>query len=212
MVNPKQINPYIYKFMGRTHVSPIQQPDDTTCGPAASKLALQILGTRKSLRFMTGLCRTNRNGTSTINMVKAMNKLGFPVMVVQYATLHHLQSALRYPPNQVRAVMVSYLYEDDDKERPHPDSGHWAVVSSFSASESKIVLLDSAEGRKKSYDWQEFRNRWTDFDYKRKKLHARGHKYKLYRHWQPQMLMVVAKDPENLPKFKIQSSKTYLPN
>ena len=197
--------------MGRTHISPIRQPDDTTCGPAALKLALAVIGIRKSLASLIKLSKTNRNGTSTKHMVEAVNKLGLPVLVVEYATLHHLQGALKYPPNQPRAILVSYLYDLDKKDRPHPESGHWAVVSSYSASRSRIVLLDSATNKKKSYHWQRFRERWMDYDLKRKKLHARGKKFRLVRRWQQQLMMVIARDIDNLPKYKISTAKVFLP-
>ena len=195
--------------MGRSHITPIKQPDDTTCGPAALKLALAIFGKRRSLSSLITLCKTTRNGTSTKSMIAAVNKLGFPTLVVEYATLHHLQSALKYTPNAQRAVLVSYLYDLDEKEQPHPDSGHWAVVSSYSARNSRIVLLDSASGKKKSYPWKEFRDRWMDFDLKRKKIKKGRKEFKLVRRWQEQLMMVIAKDEKNLPKFKIATAKLF---
>lgn len=198
--------------MGRSHVKPIQQPDDTTCGPAALKHALAIFGKRKSMESLMDLCKTNRNGTSTKNMITAANKLGFSVLVVQYATLSHLQSALKYNPNQLRAVLVSYLYDLDEKKRPHPDSGHWAVVSSYLPSKSRIVLLDSASARKKSYAWNDFRTRWMDFDFKRRKISGRGNHFKLVHRWQQQLLLVMAKSPSDLPKFAIETSRVFTPD
>ncbi len=198
--------------MGRSHVTPIRQPDDTTCGPAALKIALAVIGKRRSLASIIELCKTTRNGTSTKNMVRAVNKLGLPALVVEYATLHHLQGALRNPPNEPRAVLVSYLYDLDEKDRPHPDSGHWAVVSSFSARRSRIVLLDSATNKKKSYDWQAFRARWMDYDLKRKKLKARGKKFRLVRRWQQQLMMVITRDEANLPKFRTSTAKLFSVN
>lgn len=197
--------------MGRSHVKPIQQPDDTTCGPVALKHALAIFGRRKSLDSLMELCATNRNGTSTKNMIRAANKLGFSVLVVQYATLAHLQSALKYNANQLRAVIVSYLYDLDEKMRPHPDSGHWAVVSSYRPSQSRIVLLDSASAQKKSYKWSDFRSRWMDFDLKRRKVNGRGNHFKLIRNWQQQLLFVIARTPEDLPKFAIPTSRVFTP-
>lgn len=198
--------------MGRTHVTPIKQPDDTTCGPSALKSALAILGKRKSLASLIELCKTNRNGTSTKNIVSAVNKLGLYALVVEYATLHHLQSVLKYSPNEPRAVLVSYLYDLDDKDHPHPDSGHWAVVSSYSARNSRIVLLDSASGKKKSYPWKEFRDRWMDYDLKRKKIKKGKKEFRLVRRWQEQLLMVIAKDEANLPRFTISTAKSFLPS
>lgn len=197
--------------MGRSHVTPIHQPDDTTCGPSALKSALTILGKRKSLASLIELCKTNRNGTSTKNMIAAINTLGLPVLVVEFATLHHLQSALKYSPNATRAILVSYLYDLDEQENPHPDSGHWAVVSSYSARNSRIVLLDSASGKKKSYPWKEFRQRWMDYDLKRRKITKGKKEFKLVRRWQEQLLMVIAKNEANLPKFKIATAKLFLP-
>lgn len=198
--------------MGRTHVTTIQQPDDRTCGPVSIKHALTILGKRKSLEHVIQLCRTNRNGTTVNNMVTAVNKLGFPVLLVEYATLRHIQSALKYPPNHPRAVLVSYLYDLDEKDEPHPDSGHWATVASYRNDKSRIVLLDSASAQKKSYEWGQFRNRWFDFDLKRKRLHKRGRKFQLVRRWKSQLMMVIARKADDLPKFTIETREIFLPN
>lgn len=195
--------------MGRSHVTPIQQPDDTTCGPAALKLAFAVLGKRVSLHALIELSKTNRNGTSTKHMIEAVNKLGFAALVVEYATLHHLHRALRYRSNQIRAVLVSYLYDLDEKDRPHPDSGHWAAVSAYMANKSRIVLLDSATGKKKSYDWQQFRERWMDYDLKRKKVGKRGRHFRLVRRWQQQLMMVITKNEKNLPRFTIATAKVF---
>lgn len=198
--------------MGRSHVTPIQQPDDLTCGPSSLKLALEILGKHKSLSSLTDLCKTNNNGTTTKNLIKAVVKLGYAVEVVEYATLHHVQSALRYPSNHVRAVLVSYLYDLDEKDKPHPDSGHWAVVSSYASSRSRIILLDVAEAKKKSYAWSDFRRRWMDYDLKRRKVGKRGNRFKLIHKWQQQLLVVIAKNKEDLPKFRSASSDIFLPS
>lgn len=194
--------------MGRSHVYPIQQPDDLSCGPSSLKVALELLGKRRSLKSLIELSKTNRNGTTTKNMVRAVNKLGLPVLVVQYATLHHLVSALKYRPNQTRAVLVSYLYDLDEKNKPLAESGHWAFVSAYLASKSRIVLLDSATGKKKSYDWSEFRKRWTEYDLKRRK---NGNHFKLVRKWQPQLMMIIAREESHLPKFRISSAEVFTP-
>jgi len=191
---------------------PIQQPSNNTCGPAAMKTALHIFGIHKSLEALIELCKTTRNGTTTKNLIQAWNSLGFAVLAVEYSTLTHVQSALKSTPNMMRAILVSYLYDLDNKQRPHPDSGHWAVVSSYSASKNRIILFDSASSSRKSYNWQEFRNRWKDYDLKRKKITSRGHKFQLIRHWQPQLMLVIAKHPDHLPKFTITTSKLFIPS
>ncbi len=198
--------------MGRSHVTPIQQPTDTTCGPAALKHALAILGKRKSLEHLISVCKTNRNGTSTKNIISAITKLGYSVLAIEYATLKHLQRSLRHTPNNVRATMVSFLYDLDENNRPHPESGHWAVVSSYSASRGRIAILDSASAMKKSYPWLEFRSRWRDFDLKRRQINDGERTFQLVRRWQPQLLLIIARDPAHLPKFKITTQKLFTPN
>lgn len=198
--------------MGRSHIKPIQQPDDITCGPASLKHAVGVLGIRASMKRLVELCQTGRNGTSTKHMIDAANKLGLSVMVMEYATLHHLQSALKYRPKEQRAVIVSYLYDLDDQYRPQIESGHWAMVASYLSSKSRIVLLDSASGKRKSYDWADFRRRWWDYDYKRRKLKKNGRKFRLVRKWQPQLMMVVARDPESLPYFRTETARVYIPS
>ncbi len=195
--------------MGRSKAQPIQQPDDTTCGPSALKIALSIFGLKKALLTLIDLCKTNSNGTSTKNLISAINSLGFSVLAVEYSTLAHLQSALKYTQNNRRAVMVSYLYDLDERKEPHPDSGHWATVASYLPSKNRIVLLDSASGKRKSYAWGDFRERWYDFDLKRKKITKTGKKFKLVRHWQPQLMLVIARDVKHLPKFTSPTSKVF---
>lgn len=197
--------------MGRSHVKPIQQPDDTTCGPASLKHTLSILGMRASMGRLIRLCKTGKNGTSTKHMIEAANKLGLSVLVVEYATLHHLQSALKYRPKEPRAVLVSYLYDLDEKYEPNDESGHWAVVASYLSSKSRIVILDSASGKRKSYAWSDFRQRWWDYDFKRKRVKKNEPKFRLVRKWQPQLMIVIAREPESLPYFRTQTARVFIP-
>lgn len=197
--------------MGRSKAKPIQQPNDTTCGPTALKTALSIFGVKKSLPYLIKLCKTSRNGTTTHNLIKAITALKLSVLLVEGATLTHLQSSLRYPKNKMRVTLVSYLYDLDEKNKPHPDSGHWAVVSSYSASKSRIVLLDSATAKRKSYDWTDFRSRWMDYDFKRITMKSGKKHFKMVRNWQPQLMLVIATQPEDLPKFDIETAKLFAP-
>lgn len=210
----RYLRPYLTPLfiMGRSKILPMYQPgNEPACGPVALKMAMNILGKRTSLNSVKSLCTVTRNGTSTNNMVKAAQKLGLPTLTVKYATLRHLLSALRTRPNKERAVIVSYLYDKDANKKLIPESGHWAVVSSYLASKGRIVLLDSASGGKKSYAWNEFRERWTDYDLKRRRVGPpaqvgkRG-KYKIVRRWQPQLMMVLAKESHHLPNFSISSA------
>lgn len=192
--------------MGRTKLTPILQPDDVTCGPSSLKTALAVFGIRKPMRELVALCKTNRNGTSTRNLITAANKLGFPVQAVTSATLRHLQSALRHQPNRERAVVVSFLSEVDGKDRPDAESGHWVTISSYLSAKARIVYLDSATGQKRSMPWSEFRTRWMDYDLKRTK---NGRSYRFIRRWQPQLMLTIARDMAHLPRFSEKTARIY---
>lgn len=194
--------------MGRSHVLPRIQPDDNSCGPAALKHALEVLGKRHAVDTLIKYCKTNRNGTSTKNLVAAINRLGIPAMVVERASLHHMQSALKYSPNHPRAVLVSYLYWIED-DKPHPDTGHWAMVSRFSASKNRIVLLNSYTGKKISYIWSDFRRRWKDYDLVRKAVNIKGRTFRLVKKWQHQPMIIIARTEADLPNFQIATATMY---
>lgn len=50
-----------------------------------------------------------------------------------------------------------------------------------------------------------------DFDLKRRKVSAHSKHFKLVRSWQQQLLFVMARHPEDLPDFKIPTSKIFTP-
>lgn len=164
-----------------------------------------MLGRRVSVKELSALCQTNKNGTTTNKMIHAIKRLGLPALVVEKTTLRHLLSSLRASPNQKRAVLVSYLYADDDNDRPDYDSGHWAVVSSFKRSHGRIVLLDSYTGRKTSYNWLEFRRRWVDENMRRRWLSRT--KYRLIRKREKQLMIVVSRKIDHLPRFAIPTAR-----
>jgi len=189
--------------MGRSKAKTYLQPDNRTCGPASLKTALEILGTRKSLGELVKLCKTNRNGTTPARLIKAANRLGISVLAVEWTTLTHLQSALKHPPTKPRAVIVDYLYDLKADFSPHEESGHYAAVASYSASDRRIILFDSSTGRKKSYDWKDFLDRWYDFESKKRQT-------KFVKSWNNRLMLVLARNPKFLPKFKISTAKLFL--
>ena len=194
--------------MGRTSVKVITQKDDVSCGPASLKHAMEIFGFRKSVTYLQSLCNTTKNGTSTANMIRAIRRLGYAVLTVEYATLTHLTSALKHTPRKPRALIVSYLYGEDD-EISTVESGHWATVSSYNARDGKIVLFDSYSGTKKSYVWKFFRTLWKDYDRVRKPIFKLKRQIRIVRKWQHKLLLVVAKDVQDLPKFRSPYTKIY---
>ncbi len=197
--------------MTRSRVNPIKQPDENSCGPAALKTALAILGKRASVSELISLCKTNKNGTTTRNMLAAIRKLKLSSLVVEKTTLHHLMSALRASAAKKRAVIVSYLYAMDENNNPKPDSGHWAVVSSFRPATGRIVLLDSYSGQKVSYPWTEFRKRWTDKTLKRKNVGKKNNSYTFIKREERQLMIVLSDQADHLPKFDIASATVISP-
>lgn len=191
--------------MTRSTITPIQQPDEHSCGPASLKLALSLLGKRVSITAMMALCQTNKNGTTTKKMIRAIKKLKLHALVLEKTTLKHLLRSLKNDATQKRAVIVSYLYATDTNNRPQPDSGHWAVVSSFKPASGRIVLLDSFSGRKISYPWAEFRRRWIDQNLKRRWVSSR--RFRMIQKKEKQLMIVVASDREHLPQFASQSAQ-----
>jgi hypothetical protein len=106
-------------------------------------------------------------------------------------------------------VLVTYLSETDDTGKLKPDSGHWSVVSSYLPSKSRIVLVNSYTAKKKSFNWQDFRLRWKDYDYTTRK---NGKTTKRIRKWNHQLMLVVAKKTKDLPKFTLETQTLHEPN
>lgn len=193
--------------MTRSRIIPIRQPDEDSCGPVSLKMALALLGRRASVARLRDLCQTNKNGTTTNNMIRAIRRLGLPSLIVEKTTLTHLLSALKTRPQSRRAIIVSYLYALDELNQPKPDSGHWAVVSSFRRSSGRIVLLDSYTGQKISYPWTEFRRRWIDETLKRRKNGKRGSRFTLIHKPERQLMIVVSTTNRGLPRFGIPTAR-----
>lgn len=194
--------------MGRSKAKTHLQPDDYTCGPASLKTALEILGLKPSLASLINLCKTTKNGTLVKNMVRAANKMGVSVLVIQWASLRHLQSALKNTSTKPKSVIVDYLYKD---EEPHEETGHFAAVSSFSAREGRIRIFDSYSNTKKTYAWKDFLDRW--YDYEKTRTHTKLHHrtYRLTRRWSNRLMMVLSRNPKYIPKFKITTQQLYTP-
>jgi ABC-type bacteriocin/lantibiotic exporter with double-glycine peptidase domain len=183
--------------MGLSKAKTYSQPNDFTCVPSSLKTALEILGQRRSLNYLTRLCKTTRNGTSLKNLVKAANKLGLSVMAIEKASLRHVKSTLNHPSNQPRAIIVNYLYKD---HQPEEETGHCSTVAGFSHNHRRIILFDPYAGQKKSFTWTDFLDRWYDYEV----IHRR-------KIWQIRLMIIFARQPDHLPKFKITTAKVFLP-
>ncbi len=184
------------------------QPDDFSCGPASLKTALEILDKKYTLNELITACSTNRrHGTSVINLIKGINSLGYPVLAIEWATLRHLQSALKPIVDTPRAVIMNYQEYAPTVEK---ENGHYATVAKFSSRTSRIFLFDTNVGGKKSYKWTDFIDIWWDFDYRRIKNSVRNRKFKLARKYYNRLMIIIAKKVEDLPVFKTPSAKLFI--
>jgi ABC-type bacteriocin/lantibiotic exporter with double-glycine peptidase domain len=192
----------LFSIMGRTKAKIYEQPDTYTCGPAALKTALHILGKRRSFAYLKKICRTSKkDGTSEVQMIKAANLLGLSVMMVEHANLRHLQSALKYRHGHPRVVIVDWLQDLGDFE-----SGHWSTVASYSSSNSRIVLFDPSYGARRSYKWKEFASeRWIDYHT------VKTSTGKLRKKWNKRMMLVLAPNIKDLPSFKTKHTTIHPP-
>jgi ABC-type bacteriocin/lantibiotic exporter with double-glycine peptidase domain len=176
--------------MTRLNVTPIKQPNDYTCGPASLKVSLQILGINKSFKKLTKLCKTNTHGTSTDNMIGAIEKLNLDVQSLKKATLAHIKKFLK-EKSQPCSIIISYLYDLDKDGEPDLESGHWAVVRKFDSKKNKIQVIDSVTATRKSYDWEDFRRRWLGYDIKRYCFGSKKKHFKFVRKWQYRHMLIV---------------------
>lgn len=183
--------------MSRSKIKPIKQPDEASCGPASLKIALKMLGKYVSYPKLVSLCKTDHSGTSTRDFIRAVKKLGLSVRLVERATLRHITKILT-KNNTLRVGIVSYMYAMKNYHQPNVNSGHFAVVASFSHSRNRIVLFDSYTGKRKSYTWPDFKRRWIDFEMKRRSVHSRSKNFMYIKKWQSRPLFVIAKSPDDL--------------
>ncbi len=184
--------------MGRSKIKPIKQPNDVTCGPAALQLVCRILNIRRTMHGLISLCKTSRNGTSNDSMIRAIRSLGLICSIKKRASLTHIKCALYQTQKHKRAILTNYLYDINDEGRPEADSGHWAVISTYSPSKGKITVLDSYSGKRKSYSWKDFRKRWIDVEYKRKKVVGKRY-FRIIKTVHPQPLFIIGKSITDLP-------------
>jgi ABC-type bacteriocin/lantibiotic exporter with double-glycine peptidase domain len=193
--------------MSRSKTKPVKQPNGVTCGPASLKTALKIFDKKISLSKLINLCKTSRQGTSTDKLLSTIKKLGLSALFIKGATLKHINKTLYTSKPKVLVSLVNYLYDDDKNGNPDPESGHWAAVASFSQLKRKIVLFDSYTGKRKSYNWPEFRLRWYDYKLKKRTTDKQSGKYKFIHKWDNQPLIIVGLHPSHLPKFAYNSQK-----
>ncbi len=197
--------------MVRSKLTPIFQPNDFTCGPASVKIAAKILGRKISFKTASLLCRTDHTGTSTDNLIQALRNLGFYALYLEEANLKHVQAGLRSTSSRPKAVIVSYLYDHLAPGSPDENSGHFAVVSSYSSRNGRIHLFDSYTGKKTSTAWLKFIRTWYEIGLRRRRIIKGSRKYRMIRAKTKGILILIAREKDQLPKFRTAKVHLYLP-
>ncbi len=193
--------------MTRSTTKIFVQPNEFSCGPSSLKIALRTLNMHISYATLFSLCRTTKTGTNTKDLIRAANQLGLSVMSMQKTTLTHIQSALRAQPGRKLAVIVDYLYQEDATE----EDSHFATVAAYSARTGRITMFDSYSGTKKSYLWTDFIDRWYGYESRRVKNKKSARYFSYYKKWQDRHMLILAKHPSHLPKFKNSTIKIFIP-
>lgn len=186
--------------MGRSHVQPVKQPDEVSCGPATLQTILRIFDIHAPMPLLYELCRTNSQGTNTRNMIRAIRMLGFWVQYRKNGRLTDMKKALAKRRDNTCAVCVPYLY-GGPHSNPKEDSGHWATVASLGRESKTITLFDSYEGKRKTYSWRNFRSRWWDYSMKKRPTHTNKtqSRRKFSKQWKQGIMITVALRETSLP-------------
>lgn len=193
--------------MTRSTTKIFVQPNEFSCGPSSLKNALRTLNIRVPYTTLFSLCKTTKNGTNIKDIIRAANQLGLSVMSMQKCTLTHIQSTLRARPGRKLAIIVDYIYPENETE----DDSHFAAVAAYSARSGRITMFDSYSGTRKSYLWTDFINRWYGYESRRIKNKNSVRYLSYYKKWQDRHMLILAKHPSHLPKFKNSTIKVFLP-
>lgn len=198
--------------MGRSHVQPIKQPDEVSCGPATLQTILRIFDIHAPMPLLFELCRTNSQGTNTRNMIRAIRMLGFWVQYRKNGRLTDMKKALAQRQNNTCAVCVPYLY-GGSHSNPKEDSGHWATVASLGTQSKTITLFDSYEGKRKTYSWRNFRDRWWDYSMKKRPQTntESPSKRKFSKLWKQGIMITVALRETSVPSTGQSTAKLFPP-
>jgi len=140
----------------------VRQQQTYTCGPAALRAVLKILGQgdEPERRLAEELQTTAADGTSPGALVTAGQRRGLAVVSQEFTSAADLRGMVDRGP-----VIVAFQAWPDDS---HTDlgrsweEGHWAVVTRVEG--DRVHFEDPATTQPSSLDLAEFERRWHDLD------------------------------------------------
>mgnify|MGYP001581840735 FL=1 len=123
-----------------------KQKKKHTCGPAALRMLLAVIGVRKSEESLAKLLKTTKaRGTYNTNFENAAKKLGLDSISKKNASLSDLRRLKDY------LIILNYI-------DPEWNVGHYAILRKI---DSKYLhVIDPSDGLKKRYLIKDFRKIW----------------------------------------------------
>jgi ABC-type bacteriocin/lantibiotic exporter with double-glycine peptidase domain len=146
-------------------IKPFKQSDDSLCGPAVIKMVLNYYGKEVEESEIAELCNhTYELGTDDFNMKKAVEILGFKVIIKNDSTFEDIQ----YWLDREIPVIVDWFSPGappDDISLDDMPNGHSSIVVGM---DSKFIHLMDPEGSKHSaavrkINKNDFLRVWFDF-------------------------------------------------
>jgi len=125
-----------------------EQETAYTCGPAVMRMALAVLGIKKSEKQLVKLLRTNKViGTWVKNLPRVAEKFKLTYLVARGASVEDLRQLIKWK----YVVIVCYYYQPEK-------ISHFAVVHKVDA--KNIYLLDPWNGQDHKYSISYFSKIW----------------------------------------------------
>jgi ABC-type bacteriocin/lantibiotic exporter with double-glycine peptidase domain len=128
-----------------------------TCGPAALKIALNILGINKTEKYLASILKTTKlNGTKNSRFIKVAKKYNLEYIMKNNSSFKEIKrlKLLGY------TVILNYFSKINH-------AGHFAVVKHINT--RRINLLDPSLGPRTSYSLKYFHKVWHSHTNKNKR-------------------------------------------
>jgi ABC-type bacteriocin/lantibiotic exporter with double-glycine peptidase domain len=146
----------------------MKQQKNGWCGPATLQYALNKLGTKVGQETLAKKVNTDKRGTDSKDMRKALAKMGFKTKVHQgknpNVTLKKLHKAAQ---SKNKAVVVDYLTGKDLN-----NDGHYSAL--VMANGRRVAIWDPSPGRTRTIPKKKFISNWKDTTKKGRKISTWG--------------------------------------
>jgi len=116
-----------------------KQPDLVTCGPTSLKMAFSYYDINKSVENLRILCKTDKNGTSPVDLVNAVNKIDQRFLLAEERFIGQLNQIAKHIKNKNPIIVqlqttpgLGYL----------GSYGHYIVVTGFNENNHTVKIAD----------------------------------------------------------------------